>query len=92
MLSVLYSDLPPHHGAHLMNHNQALGCSSPVCAQAAANAKENQQASKAKLVVAEAFADQGPILKRFQPRSQGRANRILKPTFHLTIRLEEQTA
>ena len=57
--------------------------------QAAANAKENAKASKAKLVVAEAYADGGPILKRFRPRAQGRGFRIAKPTFHLTIRLAE---
>ena len=60
--------------------------------QAAANAKENAKASKAKLVVAEAYADGGPILKRFRPRAQGRGFRIAKPTFHLTIRLAENSA
>ena len=30
----------------------------------------------------------GPVLKRFRPRSQGRAFKILKPTCHLTIELE----
>ena len=32
-----------------------------------------------------AFADQGPVMKRFRPRAQGRAYRILKPTSHITI-------
>jgi hypothetical protein len=40
--------------------------------QAAANAKNNNGAQKSKLVVAECFADQGPILKRFRCRAQGR--------------------
>jgi len=40
--------------------------------QAAANAKNNNGAQKSKLYVAEAFADQGPILKRFRCRAQGR--------------------
>ncbi|KAF8066253.1 ERY2 [Scenedesmus sp. PABB004] len=57
---------------------------------AAANAKNNEGAQKSKLVVAEAFADQGPILKRFRCRAQGRGFKIAKPTFHLTIRLEER--
>ena len=38
-----------------------------------------------KLVVKKAFADQGPVMKRFRPRAQGRAYRILKPTSHITI-------
>jgi len=57
---------------------------------AAANASKNNGASKYKLYVAEAFADQGPILKRFRCRAQGRGYKIAKPTFHLTIRLEER--
>ncbi|MCF4122766.1 50S ribosomal protein L22 [Antribacter sp. KLBMP9083] len=37
------------------------------------------------LVVAAAFVDEGPTLKRFRPRAQGRANRILKRTSHITV-------
>ena len=43
-----------------------------------------------KLYVQEAFANQGPTLKRIQPRSQGRADRILKKTSHITIILNER--
>jgi large subunit ribosomal protein L22 len=60
-----------------------------VLVSAAANAKHNTGALKAKLVVSEAFADQGPWLKRFRPRAQGRAYKILKGTYHLTIRVTE---
>ncbi|MCB2176163.1 MAG: 50S ribosomal protein L22 [Actinomycetales bacterium] len=38
-----------------------------------------------KLVVAEAYVDEGPSLKRFRPRAQGRATRILKRTSHITV-------
>ncbi len=37
------------------------------------------------LVVVEAFVDEGPTLKRFRPRAQGRAYRIRKRTSHITI-------
>jgi len=37
------------------------------------------------LIIEEAFADEGPRLKRIRPRAQGRAYRILKPTCHITI-------
>lgn len=37
------------------------------------------------LVIQEAFVDEGPTLKRFRPRAQGRANRILKRTSHITV-------
>ncbi|GFR47398.1 hypothetical protein Agub_g9115 [Astrephomene gubernaculifera] len=57
---------------------------------AAANAKHNQGALKTKLYVSECFADEGPRLKRARPRAQGRAYMILKPTFHMTIKVEER--
>ena len=37
------------------------------------------------LVVSEAYVDEGPSLKRFRPRAQGRAGRILKRTSHITV-------
>ena len=55
---------------------------------AAANAENNMNMNKSDLYVAECFADQGPILKRVQPRAQGRAFRINKRTSHITIILD----
>ena len=40
------------------------------------------------LFVAEAFVDEGPTLKRFRPRAQGRAYRIRKRTSHITVVVE----
>jgi len=40
------------------------------------------------LVVAQAFADEGPTMRRFLPRAQGRATRLNKRTSHITIVLE----
>ena len=37
------------------------------------------------LVIGEAFADEGPTLKRYRPRARGRATRIRKRTSHITI-------
>ena len=37
------------------------------------------------LFIIEVFADEGPTLKRFRPRAQGRASRILKRTSHITV-------
>jgi large subunit ribosomal protein L22 len=52
---------------------------------AAANAEHNNGLNRANLKIVQAFADQGPVLKRFQPRAQGRAYQIRKPTCHITI-------
>lgn len=51
----------------------------------AANAKNNYDLDKKKLVIDTVFANEGPKLKRIRPRAQGRAYRILKPTCHITI-------
>ena len=58
---------------------------------AVANAKNNNKLSEAKLAVKNIRVDQGPVLKRFLPRAQGRATPILKRTSHVTLVLEEKT-
>ncbi|MGI0485331.1 50S ribosomal protein L22 [Pantanalinema rosaneae CENA516] len=56
-----------------------------VLRSAAANAEHNEGIDRASLLVSQAYADQGPTLKRFRPRAQGRAYQIRKPTCHITI-------
>ena len=56
-----------------------------VLASAIANAENNQGLDRRTLVVSEAYANEGPTLKRFQPRAQGRAFRIRKRTSHITV-------
>nr|YP_007878224.1 50S ribosomal protein L22 [Calliarthron tuberculosum]AGA63835.1 50S ribosomal protein L22 [Calliarthron tuberculosum] len=56
-----------------------------ILESAAANAKNNYGYNKNNLIVNQAFANSGPALKRFQPRAQGRAFRIHKPTCHITL-------
>jgi large subunit ribosomal protein L22 len=56
-----------------------------VLRSAAANAKHNKGFDETNLVIKSAFANQGPTMKRFRPRAQGRAYRILKATSHITI-------
>ena len=60
-----------------------------VLNSAVANAENNLELSKDTLYVAEAYANQGPTLKRFQPRARGRAMQILKRSSHITIILDE---
>src|SRR3989440_10911866 len=59
-----------------------------VLASAIANAENNERLDPDALLVAEAFVDEGPTLKRFRPRAQGRAYRIRKRTCHITIVVE----
>jgi large subunit ribosomal protein L22 len=56
-----------------------------VLRSAAANAKNNLGFDEKNLIVKSAFANQGRTMKRFRPRAQGRAYRILKATSHITI-------
>ncbi len=59
-----------------------------VLASAIANAEHNFSLDPETLIISRAYVDEGPTLKRFQPRAQGRAYRILKRTSHITIELE----
>jgi large subunit ribosomal protein L22 len=47
--------------------------------------RASERFDEQELVVAAAFVDEGPTLKRFRPRAQGRASRILKRTSHITV-------
>ena len=62
-----------------------------VLLSAAANAEHNYGMDRGDLIVAEAFADQGPTLKRMNPVSKGRAHSILKRTSHITVILDVQS-
>ena len=57
---------------------------------AAANAENNHSMDPQNLYVAECFVTPGPTLKRIRPRAQGRANRVLKRTSHITLVLKEK--
>jgi ribosomal protein L22 len=54
---------------------------------AVANAEHNHELVGEDLRIREAYADEGPTLKRYRPRAMGRATRIRKRTTHLTITL-----
>ena len=56
-----------------------------VLGSAIANAEHNRSLDRDDLYVAQAYVDEGPTLKRFRPRAQGRAFRIRKRTSHITI-------
>ncbi len=60
---------------------------SKLLESAVANAENNHELVGDELRIAAVHADEGPTLKRYQPRAMGRASKILKRTSHLTITL-----
>jgi len=74
-------DYSPRYGAYLV---------AKVLKSAAANAEENHGLDRSELFVEEVIANQGPTLKRIQPRAKGRAYRINKKMSHITIILNER--
>lgn len=65
------------------------GIVSALVKSAVANAEQKGVADVDKLYVKEITVDQGPALKRFIPRAQGRASKIRKPTSHVQVVLDE---
>ena len=61
-----------------------------LVASAVANAENNFSMDTSKLYISEAYANQGPTLKRIRPRAQGRAFRIRKRTSHITVVVAEK--
>jgi ribosomal protein L22 len=60
---------------------------SKLLESAVANAESNHELLEDDLIIREAYADEGPTIKRFRPRAMGRATPIRKRTSHLTIAL-----
>ena len=71
---------------------KAAGEVARVLKSATANAENNHNLSAEDLVIVDAVANEGPTIKRFQPRAQGRAFPIHKPMTHITIVVADQEA
>jgi len=71
----------PRYGAYLI---------SKVLKSAVANAEHNHNMDVSKLYVEEAVANQGPTMRRIQPRARGTAFRINKKTSHISVILNER--
>jgi large subunit ribosomal protein L22 len=83
----LVRGLPVGEAEHVLRLTNR-GATEPIAKvlkSAVANAEHNHALDAEDLVVAEAFADEGPTLKRYRPRARGRAARIRKRTSHITI-------
>jgi large subunit ribosomal protein L22 len=60
-----------------------------VLRSAVANAEHNNGMDPKSLIISQAYADQGPVLKRFRARAQGRGYPIKKRMCHITIAVKE---
>jgi large subunit ribosomal protein L22 len=86
----LIRDLPARQASSVLEF-APQAASEPIAkvlASAVANAENNFGLDPDTLVVSRAYVDEGPTLKRFRPRAQGRAYRIRKRTSHITIEVE----
>ena len=73
----------------VFSNKKAAAVIKKVLDSADANAEHNLALDADELFVAEAYADEGPTLKRWRPRARGRATRIRKRTSHITIVVAE---
>ena len=83
----LVRGLPVEEAEHVLRLTNR-GAAAPIAKtlkSAVANAEHNHALDAEDLIVLEAFADEGPTLRRFKPRARGRATRIDKRTSHITI-------
>ena len=72
------------------SNQRAAGIIKKVLDSAIANAENNDGADIDELKVSEILIDQGPVMKRIMPRAKGRADRILKRTSHITVRVSDE--
>jgi len=83
----LVRGLPVEEAEHVLRLTRRAAAApiAKTLKSAVANAEHNHAIDAEELVVAEAYANEGPTLKRYRPRARGRAARINKRTSHITI-------
>jgi large subunit ribosomal protein L22 len=74
----------------LFTRKYAAGIVAKVLKSAVANASQNPSIDENTLYVKEIYVDQGPSLKRWRARAQGRAAGIKKRTSHITVVVDER--
>lgn len=65
--------------------NKGAELAAKVLNSAIANAENNLSLAKEDLIVTKAYVDEGPSLRRYKPRAQGRADRMVHRLSHITI-------
>lgn len=71
----------PYRGAHFIEK---------LLKSAMSNAEQKKAVDPEEMKITRAFVDQGPVMKRMEPRAMGRANMIKKKTCHITLVLSEE--
>ncbi|MBL4799012.1 MAG: 50S ribosomal protein L22 [Oleispira sp.] len=79
--ALILLEFSPKKGADLMKK---------VLESAIANAEHNEGADVDELSISTIFVDEGTTMKRIRPRAKGRADRILKRSCHITIKVSEK--
>jgi large subunit ribosomal protein L22 len=70
--------------------NKSAAMIEKVLKSAIANAEHNFDMNTERLYVAKTYVDPGPTLKRIQARAQGRADRVMRRTSHITVIVKEK--
>ncbi len=83
--------LPVERALNLLSFSNKKGAAllKKVLESAIANAENNDGADIDELQISALEINHGPVMKRLRPRARGRADRILKPTSHITVTVSE---
>jgi large subunit ribosomal protein L22 len=92
LLTDLIRNKPVGEALDLLKFNKKRGAVmvAKVLKSAVANA-DAQEADVENLFVSKSFCDDGPIMKRFQPKDRGKSFSIFKRMCHITVEVEEGT-
>ncbi len=79
--ALLFLKFMPYRGAKVVEK---------LLKSAIANAEQKKAVNPEEMKIVKAFVDQGPVMKRVEPRAMGRANVIRKRTSHIKLVLSEE--
>lgn len=79
--AMIYLKYMPYRGARVVEK---------LLKSAMANAEQKKAVNPEQMKIVQAYVDQGPVMKRVEPRAMGRANIIRKRTSHITLVLAEK--
>ncbi len=74
----------------IFSNKKAAEIVKKVLESAIANAEHNNGIDIDGLCVSSAFANEGVVMKRIKPRAKGRADRVMKRTCHITVKVAEK--